>query len=63
MSAMTIRALAVVLVVAVPSVSFAEGPLTDASIAAIARRFSASIKCGAKTCFACITEMHLHRAL
>ena len=45
---MTIRALAVVLVVVVPSLSFAEGPLTDASIAAIAKRFSASIKCGAK---------------
>ena len=45
---MTIRALAVLFVVAVPSLSFAEGPLTDASVAAIAKRFAASIKCGAK---------------
>jgi hypothetical protein len=46
---MTLRPLTLALLVAFPSTGFAEGPLTDDAVGAIAKRFAASIKCDAKS--------------
>ncbi len=46
---MLIRALVLTLLVAVPTLARAEGPLTDAKVGEIAKRFGASIKCDPKS--------------